>query len=393
MEFAAAVHGEAQGAAVQFTGDPAVSQSVSEKGGAEGSTKVGAALAPVEAAVGEAAALGAERVEVHPESTEGSFASGGEFVGGAGRGLRSAGGLCSGSGSLACGGGDPVEREKAVVEGDGESSRHMVVAGARRAEGLGRGGDKPGASDAGEHAEALEGAGDFGSGEGVVAVASLGGDAHEALGFEAAEVDAGGGGRDIGEDGELGAGAGVSVKQRTEHAGAGGLADSGGDGRDRGVHALLCIHGLTVNEVWERSKGEDEWSAGVTVHGLRVRKSVAAGDRGEEMALTCFIRYQIDPFQKEAFRQYAENWGRIIPRCGGQLVGYFLPAEGTNDIAWGLIAFPDLAAYELYRRRLRSDAASRENFASAEKLRFILREERTFLETVEGTFEVREEKE
>jgi hypothetical protein len=150
---------------------------------------------------------------------------------------------------------------------------------------------------------------------------------------------------------------------------------------------------LTVNEVWERSKGEDEWSAGVTVHGLRVRKSVAAGDRGEEMALTCFIRYQIDPFQKEAFRQYAENWGRIIPRCGGQLVGYFLPAEGTNDIAWGLIAFPDLAAYELYRRRLRSDAASRENFASAEKLRFILREERTFLETVEGTFEVREEKE
>lgn len=106
------------------------------------------------------------------------------------------------------------------------------------------------------------------------------------------------------------------------------------------------------------------------------------------MALTCFIRYQIDPFQKEAFRQYAENWGKIIPRCGGQLVGYFLPAEGTNDIGWGLIAFPDLAAYEVYRRRLRGDAAARENFAMAEKLRFILREERTFVEAVEGTFEV-----
>ena len=106
------------------------------------------------------------------------------------------------------------------------------------------------------------------------------------------------------------------------------------------------------------------------------------------MALTCFIRYQIDPFQKEAFRQYAENWGKIIPRCGGQLVGYFLPAEGTNDIGGGLIAFADLAAYELYRRRLRGDAAARENFAMAEKMRFILREERTFLETVEGTFEV-----
>src|SRR5438067_9947096 len=49
------------------------------------------------------------------------------------------------------------------------------------------------------------------------------------------------------------------------------------------------------------------------------------------MRITCFIRYQIDPFQKDAFKQYAENWARIIPRCGGHLVGYFLPYEGTND--------------------------------------------------------------
>ena len=70
------------------------------------------------------------------------------------------------------------------------------------------------------------------------------------------------------------------------------------------------------------------------------------------MTITCFIRYQIDPFQREAFREYAEYWGRIIPRCGGDLVGYFLPHEGTNDIAWGLIAFDSLAAYEAYRARL-----------------------------------------
>ena len=50
------------------------------------------------------------------------------------------------------------------------------------------------------------------------------------------------------------------------------------------------------------------------------------------MTMTCFIRYQIDPFQKEAFRAYAENWARIIPRCGGDLIGYFLPDEGTKDI-------------------------------------------------------------
>lgn len=102
--------------------------------------------------------------------------------------------------------------------------------------------------------------------------------------------------------------------------------------------------------------------------------------------ITCFIRYQIDPFQKEAFRTYADNWGRIIPRCGGHLVGYFLPDEGTNDVAWGLIAFSSLAAYEAYRRRLRADPESLENFAMAQKLRIILREERTFLETVEDTF-------
>jgi hypothetical protein len=106
------------------------------------------------------------------------------------------------------------------------------------------------------------------------------------------------------------------------------------------------------------------------------------------MTITCFIRYQIDPFQREAFNDYARNWGRIIPRCGGHLIGYFLPHEGTNDIAWGLIAFDSLAAYETYRARLRSDAQARENFQFAQTRRFILREERTFTEVVEGTLGV-----
>jgi hypothetical protein len=106
------------------------------------------------------------------------------------------------------------------------------------------------------------------------------------------------------------------------------------------------------------------------------------------MAITCFIRYEIDPFQRDAFKAYAEKWGRIIPRCGGDLVGYFLPHEGTNNIAWGLIAFDSLAAYEAYRARLKTDAEGRENFAFAQTKRLILREERTFLETVDGTFRI-----
>jgi hypothetical protein len=101
---------------------------------------------------------------------------------------------------------------------------------------------------------------------------------------------------------------------------------------------------------------------------------------------TCFIRYQIDPFQREEFKKYAENWGRIIPRCGGHLVGYFLPHEGTNDVAWGLIAFDSLASYEAYRTRLRSDREARANFAMAQSKQLILREERTFVEVVDATF-------
>jgi len=105
-----------------------------------------------------------------------------------------------------------------------------------------------------------------------------------------------------------------------------------------------------------------------------------------EMTITCIIRYEIDPFQRDEFKKYAENWGRIIPRCGGHLIGYFLPHEGTNNVAWGLIAFDSLASYEAYRARLKSDQEARENFAMAQTKCLILREERNFVEAVDGTF-------
>jgi hypothetical protein len=103
------------------------------------------------------------------------------------------------------------------------------------------------------------------------------------------------------------------------------------------------------------------------------------------MSITCLIRYEIDPFQREAFKEYAENWGCIIPACGGHLLGYFLPHEGTNNVAWGLIAFESLAVYEAYRARLKTDERGRENFAFAQARRFILREQRSFVEAVDGT--------
>jgi NIPSNAP len=123
--------------------------------------------------------------------------------------------------------------------------------------------------------------------------------------------------------------------------------------------------------------------------GLTLRRGNLAArpkTRRTEMKITCLIRYQIDPFQRDEFKRYAENWGRIIPRCGGHLVGYFLPHEGTNDVAWGLIAFDSLATYETYRARLKADKEARENFLMAHSKRIILREERSFIEAVEGTF-------
>ncbi|HEY0955692.1 MAG TPA: NIPSNAP family protein [Roseateles sp.] len=99
-------------------------------------------------------------------------------------------------------------------------------------------------------------------------------------------------------------------------------------------------------------------------------------------AITCFIRYELDPHQREAFREYAQNWGRIIPRLGGRLLGYWLPWEGTNFEAWGLVGFDSLADYEAYRVRLKADPQARANFEFAQKQRFILREERRFCEDV-----------
>jgi hypothetical protein len=102
------------------------------------------------------------------------------------------------------------------------------------------------------------------------------------------------------------------------------------------------------------------------------------------MTVTCCIRYVLDPFQRDAFEAYARRWLTIIPACGGRLVGYFMPHEGTNNIALALISFDSLAAYEAYRARLRADAAALENFRKAEAERFILGEERTFLRQVEA---------
>ena len=102
------------------------------------------------------------------------------------------------------------------------------------------------------------------------------------------------------------------------------------------------------------------------------------------MSIVCSIRYVIDPFQRDAFEAYARRWLTIIPACGGECLGYFLPHEGTNNIALALLAFDSLAAYEAYRARIKTDAVGAANFQAAQEKRFILSERRTFLTPVEA---------
>ncbi len=97
------------------------------------------------------------------------------------------------------------------------------------------------------------------------------------------------------------------------------------------------------------------------------------------MPLVCFIRYRIDPFQREAFRAYAERWTRIIPRCGGDLIGYYAPHEGSSTLAYGVYNIRNLSEYEDYRERLRNDPQGRANYEFAKREQFIRREDRTFL--------------
>jgi NIPSNAP len=214
-------------------------------------------------------------------------------------------------------------------------------------------------------------------------------------------------GADIRNGGELGAGSRVTVHQAVEYAGPSRLPDGRRNARYRSIKVIFDRHTLMVNEVFMfdnphtavmRRKdttvipiGRREAFAALLASGAALTAGSTDSSAGPTtvktlMTITCIIRYEIDPFQLDEFRKYAENWGRIIPRCGGHLVGYFLPYEGTNNVAWGLIAFDSLASYEAYRARLRSDPEAQQNVAKAQNKRLILREERNFVGVVDGTF-------
>ena len=103
------------------------------------------------------------------------------------------------------------------------------------------------------------------------------------------------------------------------------------------------------------------------------------------MPITCIIKYEIDPYQKDAFEDYARNWNEAIPRCGADLIGYFAPHEGSATLAYGIYNIESLAAYEAYRTRLKADPIGQANYEFSMERKFIRREDRTFLNLVTGS--------
>lgn len=94
--------------------------------------------------------------------------------------------------------------------------------------------------------------------------------------------------------------------------------------------------------------------------------------------ITCFIKYEIDPFKRAEFEAYARTWGEAIPRCGADLIGYFAPHEGSATTAYGVYTINSLAEYEAYRARLAADPAGHANYEFAHKHQFIRQEDRAF---------------
>ncbi|TVP15209.1 NIPSNAP family protein [Shewanella sp. KCT] len=97
------------------------------------------------------------------------------------------------------------------------------------------------------------------------------------------------------------------------------------------------------------------------------------------MAVTCHVKYIIDPDKQDMFEHYARLWLPLVAKFGGQHHGYFLPSEGANDVALALFSFPSLASYEQYREASVHDKECIAAFEYAKQHKFIRRYERSFM--------------
>ncbi|HEM8494546.1 NIPSNAP family protein [Burkholderia multivorans] len=100
--------------------------------------------------------------------------------------------------------------------------------------------------------------------------------------------------------------------------------------------------------------------------------------------ITCYVRYVVDASKLDEFETYGKMWIPLVKKFGGDHHGYFLPAEGANNIALALFSFPSLAAYETYRSRSKDDPECIAAFRYAEETQCVISYERSFFRPVLG---------
>jgi antibiotic biosynthesis monooxygenase (ABM) superfamily enzyme len=98
--------------------------------------------------------------------------------------------------------------------------------------------------------------------------------------------------------------------------------------------------------------------------------------------ITIHLRYIIDPYKIQQFEHYAQRWITLVNRFGGVHHGYFMPSEGTSNVAYALFSFESMEAYEQYRTLAAADADCQEVMAYEAEHRSIASYERTFLRPV-----------
>jgi NIPSNAP len=100
------------------------------------------------------------------------------------------------------------------------------------------------------------------------------------------------------------------------------------------------------------------------------------------LLITCYLRYVVDPFKLAEFEKYGRMWIALVEKFGGQHHGYFMPSEGTNNVALALFSFPSLAAYETYRQQAAADPDCQGAMRYYEQTKCFLSYERSFFRPV-----------
>lgn len=98
--------------------------------------------------------------------------------------------------------------------------------------------------------------------------------------------------------------------------------------------------------------------------------------------ITCHVKYVIDPKKVSEFEDYAKLWIPLVKKFGGVHHGYFLPAEGANNIAYALFSFSSLAEYEQYRIKSLQDDECLAAFQFADETDCVFSVERSFMRPV-----------